>query len=163
MVIFFFFFVPPFAAPPSSAASSVVSSPPPSSVVSGSASGMSLAATCPDWDGCKYTSYSTFSKIFPPQTHTLSLSPCATFCLPISTLLPPSLLRSLFPFHKTTPFHGQPHQFPPLIHEKPCFHGQPLRIPPFIHENAPFHGQPHQFRPFVHEKPCFHGQKANFL
>ena len=66
---------------------------------------------------------------FPPAQHFACQSP------------PSSLLRSLFPLHKTTPFHGQP-----------------LQIPPFIHENAPFHGQPHQFPPLIHEKPIFHGQ-----
>ena len=55
----------------SSTASSVVSSPPPSSsAVSGSAAGMSLATTCPDWDGCKYTAYSNSFKTLSPQTHT---------------------------------------------------------------------------------------------
>ena len=100
---------------------------------------------------------------FPPAQHFACQSP------------PSSLLRSLFPLHKTTPFHGQPlqippfihenapfhgqpHQFRPFVHEKPIFHGQPLRNPSFIHENAPFHGQPHQFPPLIHEKPCFHGQ-----
>ena len=69
VIIFFFFFVPSSAAPSSSTASSVVSSPPSSSAVSGSAAELSLAATCPDWDGCKYTAYSNSFKTLSPKTH----------------------------------------------------------------------------------------------
>ena len=78
------------------------------------------------------------AKSFSPDALSVPSSPAQHFACQSP---PSSLLRSLFPLHKTTPFHGQP-----------------LQIPPFIHENAPFHGQPHQFRPFVHEKPYFHGQ-----
>ena len=68
----------------------VPSSPPPSS--------------CPDWDGCKYTSYSTFTKIFSPQTHT-------PFPFPLRNILPANLHPP--PFFAPCPLThaGVPHNY----------------------------------------------------
>ena len=73
-----------------------------------------------------------FQKSFPLKPTSLSLSPCATFCLPISTLLPPSLLRSFAPCSLSI---KPPHFMDNLINSRPSS----MKSPVFMDNPSEFH------------------------
>ena len=103
--------------------------------------------------GCKYTSYSTFTKIFSPQTHT-------PLPFPLRNILPATLLPS--PFFapcslsiKPPHFMDNPSEIPQSSIKMPLFMDNPSEIPHSSMKMPHFMDNPINFCPLSTKSPVF--------